>query len=535
MSDTRFLYTYFGWFSHISVYENRRSESMEQLLRKSTVQLTELTLDKQEDCPVSGEYTLPEYCPDVAVVLKCFADPRIQNRQWSGDQLLIDGNAVIRVLYLDEERRCVRALEFTLPFSCAFRGNGFVDNAAVELDLATKYLNYRAVSPRRIEVRGAVVVTVRADGVVNKHILTAEEGDDLYTRTETIMVTVPCGSCDKVLSISESVEFDSDLPPAEMLLGGECHAAIHECKLLSGKAIVKGYVYIRQLYMDNTSNRQTHCLNYKLPFSQIMDVANASETMLCKAFVHVLTDTERCSVGPDGENTILDVNAKLLIQVQVYQQEKMIALKDAYHRRYPLTAQTEELEQRTLLGTRWEAATLSMKLAVPNGEWSEIIDVSVQTQPLLAVCTDGKMDLKGKMEICVVARDVDGEIVCEEYTEEYGLEYGCAGNFAQAKPTVTDWTYHVAENRLELQVKLCVCVSEYESSQHRIISELRLEEDKPYPRPKVSTLFYYAESGESVWDIGRLCHASPDCILSENAMDDEFITENTVIVVPIMH
>ena len=84
-------------------------------------------------------------------------------------------------------------------------------------------------------------------------------------------------------------------------------------------------------------------------------------------------------------------------------------------------------------------------------------------------------------------------------------------------------------------MKLCVCVSEYESSQHRIISELRLEEDKPYPRPKVSTLFYYAESGESVWDIGRLCHASPDCILSENAMDDEFITENTVIVVPIMH
>ena len=71
---------------------------MEQLLKKKSVRLSGLAMDKQEECPISGEYTLPEYCPDVAVVLKCFAYPRILSRQWSGDQLLLDGNAVIRVL-----------------------------------------------------------------------------------------------------------------------------------------------------------------------------------------------------------------------------------------------------------------------------------------------------------------------------------------------------------------------------------------------------------------------------------------------------
>jgi hypothetical protein len=91
----------------------------------------------------------------------------------------------------------------------------------------------------------------------------------------------------------------------------------------------------------------------------------------------------------------------------------------------------------------------------------------------------------------------------------------------------------VVDNKLELQAKLCVCVSEYESCQHATIAELRLEEDKPYPPQTASTIFYYAECGESVWDIGRFCHASPESILKENEMKDDQIRESTVLIVPV--
>ena len=95
---------------------------MEQMVKKSMIPLSCLVVDQQEECPIIGEYSLPEYCPDIAVVLKCFAEPRIQNRQWSADQWLLDGNAVIRVWYLDEKRDRVFSVEFSLPFSCAVRG-----------------------------------------------------------------------------------------------------------------------------------------------------------------------------------------------------------------------------------------------------------------------------------------------------------------------------------------------------------------------------------------------------------------------------
>ena len=506
---------------------------MEQLLRKSTVQLTDCALDKQEECPISGDYTLPEYCPDVAVVLKCFADPRIQNRQWSGDQLLLDGNAVIRVLYLDEERRRVHSLEFMQPFSCALRGDGRVDNAAVELELSTKYLNCRALSPRRVEVRGAVAVHAYAEYTESKCLVADAEDSDLFTRTKTVSITVPNGSCDKVVSISESLEFGESLPPAEMLLGGECKAVLCECKLLAGKAILKGQVYIHQLYIDNTEGEHTHCLDYTLPFSQIMDVDSAREGMPYKMSVQILSDTERCSVGPDGENTVLDVTVKLLIQIQVYSQQEMVLLKDAYHSRFPVLAQTEDIRLCSLIGTRWESTVLPMQLAVPSGRWSEIIDISVQPQLPLTECRDGRADAKGRMLVCVIARDMDGEVVYDEFVEEYGLEYLCSGNTAQVSLKATDVQCRIVEDKLELSVQFSVCINEYDYCKEELITDLRLQQETPYPQQKVTALLYYAEGGESVWDIGRMCHTSPQRIMEENEMDGEYIKENTVIVVPI--
>ena len=91
------------------------------MLKKESISIANMMVDKSEDCAICSEFTLPDYCPDMAVILKCFTYPRLQNRQWSGDKLLIDGNAIARILYLDAERRSIRSVEFAVPFTCALR------------------------------------------------------------------------------------------------------------------------------------------------------------------------------------------------------------------------------------------------------------------------------------------------------------------------------------------------------------------------------------------------------------------------------
>lgn len=81
---------------------------------------TESLFDDFDERPVDCDFVLPDYLPDIAAVLKCTMKPVVQSNQLSGDRLIADGVANLRVLYLDEARKCVRSCEFTQPFTSTF-------------------------------------------------------------------------------------------------------------------------------------------------------------------------------------------------------------------------------------------------------------------------------------------------------------------------------------------------------------------------------------------------------------------------------
>lgn len=508
---------------------------MENLLHSRKIGISRQAINHTEECPISGEYTLPDYCPDMAMVMKCLVTPLVQNRQWSGDRILIDGLAVVRVLYLDEDRCCVRSVEFTQPLSCSMAvvcpGE---DMAPICLDLHTKYVNCRAVTPRRLEIRGAVCVHAFAEceSICDIKEVAAETG--LNARWHTGKFTIPVGFCEKVLTVNEALEFPESLPGAEMLLGGECKAVVTECKLLTGKAIVKGQIYVHQLYTDNLNSGTTHCLDYVLPFSQIMDVDGATDSLPYDVNVLLLSDTERCSVGPDGGNTMLDVTVKLLFQLQVYQGEEIPLLTDAYHNRYPLSVKTEDCVLQTHIGCRMEQTLLPLKVELPAGPLQEIIDVWVQLGNPDGVCDGYRVTLTDRLTVCLLLRDGDGQIQYYERPEEYRLEYPCEGNWVKARLTATELHYRVCDGNLELQITVCVKLKMGYTETVPVICDAVLCKDSPYPTSRANVLMYYAQPGEDVWEIGRCCHTTPEGIQKENDLSDGPLQEPTLLVVPIV-
>lgn len=512
-----------------------KGERMERMLRKESITMANLIIDKQEECPICNEFSLPEYCPDVAVVLKCFAYPRLQNRQWSGDKMLIDGNTIVRILYLDAARCHVRSVEYSLPFACALRSEERTNHLSANIEMEMKYINCRALNPRRLEVRGTVLVKVCAEGTVTKEVCCSSECENLYAKTIDVEMTVPDEMTEKIITISDSLEFDRALPPAHMLLGGECRAVVCECKMLSGKVIVKGNVYVHQLYTDAADGGSTHCLDYCLPYSQILDVTGAEEGVPCSAAVKVLSDTERCVVGPDGELTMLDVTVKLLLQLRTYQKNRYALVRDAYHCHHPLSMQTEKMEIRTVLGEHTEEMVATHTIPMGTDRWSEIIDVLLQAQACSAVCRNGTAEVKWSVLVCVLAKDLDGEVVYDECSVEIPLVLHCQGDFADVKVSTKDYKYRVVEDKLELQLDLCVTMCEFNCFSETVVTDIKVQKGVVNKECRATAMLYYASPGESVWDIGRTCCSSPEGICTENALADEKIVESSVLVVPLVN
>lgn len=146
------------------------------------VAVPEILFDDFDEQPVDCDFVLPDYCPDIAAVLKCTMRPVIQSKQMSGDRLTAEGQAMIRVMYLDEGRKCVRCCEFSQPFTSSFAVRGAGVGAEIRLTAKTDYINCRATSPRRLDLHGAFTVKLKiiAEGQCN--VITSVGGEGLYAR-----------------------------------------------------------------------------------------------------------------------------------------------------------------------------------------------------------------------------------------------------------------------------------------------------------------------------------------------------------------
>lgn len=505
---------------------------MEQICRKQTVAVSRPVMDVQEEYTLSGDFVLPEYCPDVAVVLKCLITPYIVSRQWSGDQLMLSGTATVRVLYLDEERQCVREAEFSQPVSCTMHADGQPENAMVQITLTPEYANCRATSPRRLEVSGAFLIHASAETAGELELLSACQDDSLYTKTATVRTTAPKTCAERILAINELLDFDSNLPEAEQLLGGECQPSVQECKLLSGKAIVKGQLHIHQLYTDDSRKGSTYVLEYDLPFSQILDVEDVQEGELCTAQVTLLSDTQRLALNSTGQNAALEFTAKLLVQVQVYIEGSAELVTDAFCCRCPAALETQDLQLRALTDVQRQTATVEKDLELPGTDTQEILDIWAQPMALPGRCENGKAILEGRLLICLLVRDADGAVAYYERPEEFRLEYPAQGDTVQPTYTVTGVRYTVAGGHLQLRVQLQMTLTQWEQCCLSVVRDIALQEEQAYPADRAALKLYYAQPGERVFDIARQCHASPASIKAENELREDTLPGKTVLLIP---
>ena len=86
-------------------------------------------------------------------------------------------------------------------------------------------------------------------------VVTAVRGEGLYTRTRPVSYTVPVAFSEKQFTVSEVLELGQGMPEAEMLVRCEAVPVLEDCKLMTNKAIVKGELRLKNLYISNPDRK----------------------------------------------------------------------------------------------------------------------------------------------------------------------------------------------------------------------------------------------------------------------------------------
>ncbi len=508
---------------------------MDYKVINKAIAVTETLYDGYDERPVDCDFVLPDYYPDIAAVLKCTLKPVIQSKQLSGDRLIVDGTVIIHVLYLDESRKCIRSCELTRPFTSTFSVKTGVSNPVIRATTKTEYVNCRAVSPRRLDIHGSFSVRLRILAEGGAEVVSAINGDTMHTRKNVVTYSVPAMSAEKSFTINEVLELGSAQPPAETIIRGDAAAELSDCKLMVNKAIIKGEVKLCNLYTSDVTTGNVHKAEHEIPFSQIIDIEGLDEEWQCDTRVDIVSSDIKISQNQNGEGKLLEVNLKLAATVDCYRTGMAEVVTDAYSTACPVNLEKKRLDTSHLLAIKTDKSTIRETFDLPPEGADEIIDIWCDASPLEESCENGVSRINGRMLIYLLAKDGSGNVSFFERPADFSLEYeddGCTNVSSDLAVSKVDYSM-AGSGQVEIRVQLNVTRRCFASDSLVAVSSVQVDENAAYPAEKAALKIYFANSGESVWEVAKACRTSVDAIIQENNLSGDVLAKDTMLLIPL--
>ncbi|MBR4868872.1 MAG: DUF3794 domain-containing protein, partial [Clostridia bacterium] len=296
---------------------------MDFTVEKQIIQTKDEIKNEIREYPLDCEVVIPDYCPDIARVLKCRAIPSVAGVRFTNDMAIVEGTVLIMLLYADEEGE-LSSFSQTVPIYHEMNSIDEADSAQVTAKM--QYCNCRAVNARKLEFHGAASFKVVFTKVQSHTLITGAEGSGIQLLTEDTNLVTLSAQSEKRMVLSDEILIESG--SVRCIL--QQHAVVQNIsnQIVSGKCVVKGELFITASYQN--TKRKYELVRSVVPFSQIIEADGLEEEDVCSVNISVLSLDLRPRTGLDGECKNLSVGAELKIVLNGYRAMQLPLVIDGY-------------------------------------------------------------------------------------------------------------------------------------------------------------------------------------------------------------
>lgn len=502
---------------------------MDLPITRDTVHVSAPVLDAAADHPVDCDIILPDYCPDVSRVLKTEGCVEIDAKQVDGTRLTVSGTFYVRVLYITENSCNMRCLTHETAFTHAFDLNEEGTQPRIRICARVVYVNCRLIGPRRVQVRGSIAIHAKVAVEREQEFISGVQDACLESKVQPMECSTHVGFAEKPFEVHEELEISYGKPAVASVIKTDAIAVVQDHKLISNKVIVKGEVRLKTLYSAESEEGEggVEMMEHTVPISQIIDLPGVEED--CGCTVRLLPGVVQSTAQADGEgeNRRLDVQLTVMAEVDAYRSRKVTALTDVFSPQYEVAMQTKPVSLLHVVDSIHTTEMVQQSVELENVELKAVTDCDVQSHLMESRVEGGALLLTGEFLVSVFAMDAQGGPVCMDKTVPFTIKKEIAGSAEtmRADPDVqvisSSYTL-TGMNRLDLRVECAVEAMVYAVLQKNAVTELDVDDTQPKELPPQKTLtLYFADKGESIWEIAKRYNTSPVGIKKENHLDDE--------------
>ncbi|MDR0404482.1 MAG: DUF3794 domain-containing protein [Oscillospiraceae bacterium] len=510
---------------------------MEYHINQERLTLGEAVLDESKEQPVDVDFSLPDYCPDIQRILKCSVIPKINSRNILADRLEIEGVATVSILYMDASNNVVRSCEHSMPFSCSFNVSKEEPNSIVFTLAKIEYVNCRAVNSRRLDIHGAFSIHARVYSKKQREVVGDIDGDSIQQKKITAKVSDISGTGFSQFLVEEVVELGASYPLAKDILRTDVIVMLSDYKVTPDKVIVNGDAVLRVLYVVDFDTGELQNAEYTIPISQVVDVVGATSESVCDVKLDVL-GFEVSDRNDAAEGTILDVNLNLCATAIAYDDKEIDIISDAYSTSYELKPAYEQINFSKFHSKINENYSDKISIELKDKNVLKVLDMWNEMLVVKSQKEKDKILFVGKMNVCILAVDLEENIFYTERIVDFEYEKNFNENieniFAEVEAKIISLAYRIVnENKIEVrfEIKFSAFVSENKS--YKNIVDIFIDEEKPKEKDSAALTIYYADAGDSIWDIACRHNTSIEDIKIQNDLQDDILAVDTMLLIPI--
>lgn len=514
---------------------------MEELNRNANaVFLNETLFDGQTEQGVELDHVLPDYYPEIFRILKCCLTPMIISSVVSGNKLMLDGVVLIKVLYLEENSTALHCVEQRYTWSktvdISARPEGLCGEPAVTVAPRVDYCNCRAVSSRRIEVRGAISCRISVTCAAKFTLPAVPDGVQVLSRNFTSCSEPICS--DRQITVREDIE--TGAAGIEYIVSCDASPKLDDVRIIANKAVIKGTVTVTALYGLHTDEHagcdELEKMTADIPVSQIVDMPGLTDQHSCQPELIVRS----CELQPKPDSGILSCEILLECRCTASMESTAAIPCDLYSTDYECEYATTQIKLPLNRRTASGQIPVKCSMTCDSGEISSVWDCRSTVNSLMCRPDPGNGILvTGQICIQAVGR-ATGNVPFFTEKQEAFEQVIPAQNVTQdtipcCRAAVGDTGFAIRQDGgLDVTTRLEITGEISENQQVAAVSSITVREDKPKEHCDEFSLRICYTSGETCWDIAKRCNTTVDAIMCENNIDDREAELSGMVIIPIV-
>lgn len=487
---------------------------MEVKFEKQVLSCMDLCLREDRSSEETLELRIPEGMPDAGKILAAWGQPLLRSKEWRSDRIVCTAGMMVWVLYRPEsggDPQCLdgwvsHTLRWDLPRDCP--------EGDLRIDLATRFVDARIASARKIMVRAGIGAEAQAWIPSDVELYTPGKiPEELQLRREKYPLRLIREVGEKAFTVDQTLDLPSSAPSPVKIVRYALSPSVSEKKLVANKLIFRGNGDLDMMYL--AEDGQLHTWGAPVSFSQYAELDGSYGHSAEGDVIPTVTALE-----PElEENGKIRIKCAMTGQYIVSEQQTAETVTDAYIPGREVRIRTQALSVPVLLDTWQESVDIRQELSgsadIPVGAWT------TGERPRQRPLEDGlRLEFPGHLQALYQASDGSFSSASGRYEGSLFLKTDPDCTVLIRQLPVPEPQVTLGADSMDVRFQIPVRLTAYGKEAMEPVMAVEIGEARE-PDPGRPSLILRRVGEDGLWETAKSAGSTVDAIQKANGLQEE--------------